>query len=124
MRTQFKEIEFLCANDEFPDYKETLNKHKALFRRLQRPGLLPYRQDFSDDYNQQLSLAVIILDPAEERYVLKQAEEVGLPVDVVSQAPQWKVEEVQASRADYQIKPKRPTKKNPAKTPTSLRGIR
>ena len=120
----FKEIEFLCANSDFPDYAQTLDKHKALFKRLQRPGLLPYRQDFSNDYNLQLSLAVIILDPTKEQYVLKQAKEVGLPIDVVSQAPQWKVEEVQAGRADYQVKPKRPPKKKHTKTPASIRGVR
>lgn len=117
-RPGVKEIEFLCANSRYPGYKENLRKHQELYQRLQRPGLLPYRQDFSEGRDKQYALAVIILDPAMEKYALQQAREVSLPIDLEQDAPAWKVDEVRQGRADYQIR----TKQTRTKGKTPRRG--
>jgi hypothetical protein len=84
MKGEKEEIEFLCANSNFPDFRETLGKHERLYSRLKgKRGLLVYRQNFSGRGLKQYSIAVILLNPRLKRYALRQASDIGLPVDCV-----------------------------------------
>jgi len=98
-----EEIEFRCANSLYPHYRQLLSKHRALHQRLQRDGLLPYRQNFSSDSDKQYALAVVVLDPTMKGYALQQAEEIGLPVDTTSTASDRKIQEILRGEYDYQM---------------------
>lgn len=63
----YKEIEFVCHNSNFPDstpivcQQQLLMDLKVLAKQTNH-GIFPYVQDFSDENGKQTSLAVIILD--------------------------------------------------------------
>ncbi len=77
-RKEFEEIEFVCANPSFPDYEETLDKHRLLHDRLRgKEGLVVYRQESTDG----LSALSVILNRKNKKFVMRQASEIDLPVD-------------------------------------------
>ncbi|MBC8224026.1 hypothetical protein H8E65_05515, partial [Candidatus Bathyarchaeota archaeon] len=95
------EVEFLCANSEYPGFGEILRKHKVLFEDFsQRKGLIPYRQDFSDLGPRQFSFAVIVQDPAQMSYVERRAKEVELPIDLVQVRPGHFVDSILEGRLE------------------------
>jgi hypothetical protein len=91
----YTEIEFVCANSQFPHWKTILDKHEALLQMLEGvPGVLPYRQDFSDEEHTEISMAVILLDPRMKKVVLDAADAVELPVDIAQRKAERLVDEV------------------------------
>jgi len=72
---QYKEVEFVCVNS---DSKTATNKTNQInlyndLKKLQKEsdyGILPYRQDFSDDKHEEISLAVVITDKKNEKNLL------------------------------------------------------
>ena len=64
--TQYKELEFVCHNSDSKDSSD-LDALKKLYTELQKiDNIFPYMQDFSENGNTQISLAVIILDGLNE----------------------------------------------------------
>ena len=126
------EIEFLCANSDFPFYDELLRKHQTLYRKLKPlPNIYPYRQDNSDSHHKEYALAVIAADPEAERLVLSETAKLTLPIDFIAPTEEWKLNEVLRGEMENQItRPKQGRKQNKRSTkelrtaPTSLRGVR
>lgn len=101
-----EEIEFICANSNFPDFKETLSKHERLHSRLKgKRGLLVYRQNFSGCGLKQYSISVILLNLRLKQYVLEQASEIGLPIDYVDNYTDTRgarfIDDVRRGRLEY-----------------------
>ena len=99
-----QEVEFVCANSEYPRYQDRLSKHQKLFEKFKKKeGLIPYRQDFSNE-KKQFAFAVVIENPDLLSYVEKEAEETGLPIDLIRSVPNWKITEIRKGIYPNQIK--------------------
>ena len=78
----YKEIEFVCANPEFPDATDHALQ-KQMYTGLQRiPGVIPLFQDQSDYSEGQYSLTAIYKDPPVRGQILKLAKQLGVSVDL------------------------------------------
>lgn len=78
----YKEIEFVCANPEFPDATDHALQ-KQLYAGLQKiPGVIPLFQDQSDYSEGQYSLTAIYKDPPVRGQILKLAKQLGVSVDL------------------------------------------
>ena len=97
----YREIEFVCVNSETGGTPQRLQT--ALFRDLSTtPGVLVYRQDFSEGRDRQVSMAAIILDGSweTEGAVLQAASRRGVDVDLVNEVGEWRVIEVLREELD------------------------
>lgn len=100
-KEQYKEIEFVCANPDFPNYNEILRKHEILCLEFaNKNGLLPYRQCFE---NNQFSFAVIIMDEKHIPYVRKRAREMDLSIDAVQNRDESFADMVKNGELEYQV---------------------
>jgi DNA-binding phage protein len=82
-RNTYKEIEFVCANPEFPDATDPELQHK-LFSELKKiPGVIPLFQDQSHYSEGQRSLTAIYKDPNIKTFILKLAKSLGVGVDLI-----------------------------------------
>jgi hypothetical protein len=100
---RFKEIEFLCANPEYPKFKELKHGHENLFNDLKKiDGVIPYRQHF-DDLDGTYSLSVILLDDDAKSKVKKLAEKYGVGIDLENVRDKEFAERVLKGELDYQI---------------------
>ena len=78
----YKEIEFVCANPEFPDATDP-ELQKQLYASLKQiPGVIPLFQDQSDYSEGQYSLTAIYKDRAVRGQILKLAKQLGVSVDL------------------------------------------
>jgi RNA polymerase sigma factor (sigma-70 family) len=78
----YKEIEFVCANPEFPDATDP-ELQKQLYANLKQiPGVIPLFQDQSDYSEGQYSLTAIYKDRAVRGQILKLAKQLGVSVDL------------------------------------------
>lgn len=89
MESVYKEIEFVCHNDEFPSStpeKNQMNLYNDLKKLI--PSVHPYIQDFSESGHKQTSLAVIILDKENESSWISKikslAEKHGVKIDLMT----------------------------------------
>jgi len=78
----YKEIEFVCANPEFPNATDHALQ-KQMYAGLQKiPGVIPLFQDQSDYSEGQYSLTAIYKDPPVRGQILKLAKQLGVSVDL------------------------------------------
>ena len=86
----YDEVEFVCYNSYFPDGTK-ITDQIDLYNDLKGiEGLLPYRQDWSDEYHKEISLAVIILDNDKskkeysemKRIIIKLAKKNNIKIDL------------------------------------------
>jgi 8-oxo-dGTP pyrophosphatase MutT (NUDIX family) len=78
----YKEIEFVCANPEFPEATDP-KLQKQMYAGLQQiPGVIPLFQDQSDWSEGQYSLTAIYKDRAVRGAILKLAKQLGVQVDL------------------------------------------
>ncbi len=78
----YKEIEFVCANPEFPEATDP-KLQKQMYAGLQQiPGVIPLFQDQSDWSEGQYSLTAIYKDRAVRGAILKLAKQLGVKVDL------------------------------------------
>lgn len=105
---KYKEIEFVChnSNSKTSSNKKDLFKLYSDLKELMKETdykILPYMQDFSDDYHQEISIAVIILDKDNEQkleeQIMKLANKHNINFDLYLEAEQWKVDEI--IKGDY-----------------------
>lgn len=99
------EIEFLCVNSLCQsNYKEILQKHIFLMNKLvARKNIYPYRQDFSVGKWKQFSFAVIVTTYIAKRFVLKEAEKIGLPVDTFGYISEGRIADVIDGKMEGQL---------------------
>lgn len=101
MSRKYEEIEFRCANSNFPAFDDILDKHMTLYAQLKRyKGLVAYRQDFSEGEHKQLSFAVIILDQKLKPLVMEKAFELDLSVDTINHRDDTFVDAVTSRRLE------------------------
>jgi len=99
------EIEFVCANSEYPKYREIQSKHVKLNSRLAgENGVYPYRQNNSDPYHKEFSFAVAVANPTAKQLVLKGAKRIGLKVDIVDDISQRKVDRIVRKEIQNQMR--------------------
>ena len=122
------EVEFLCANSDFPLFQSTLRKHQQLYNKFKTVrGLLPYRQDFSEGDDKQFSFAVLVATQPLLAYVKEEAAKASLAIDIVDKdVLDSKVAGIVAGRIDYPVtcptrprtqpKPHKPQRKRKANT--------
>ncbi len=78
----YKEIEFVCANPDFPEATDP-KLQKQMYAGLQQiPGVIPLFQDQSDWSEGQYSLTAIYKDRAVRGAILKLAKQLGVQVDL------------------------------------------
>lgn len=100
----YREVEFVCANSDFAGFKDQLEKHNRLYDILkQNEGIIAYRQDFSDGDTKQYSFAVILLDDERLSFVRKQADKIGLEIDLISEVPERFVDRVIRKELENQM---------------------
>ena len=80
--TGYKEIEFVCANPEFPDATDPELQKQMYLGLKQIPGVVPLFQDQSDYSEGQYSLTVIYKDRAVRSQILKLAKQLGVQIDL------------------------------------------
>ena len=78
----YKEIEFMCANPEFPDATDPKLQKKMYAGLKQIPGVIPLFQDQSDYSEGQYSLTAIYKDRDVRGQILKLAKQLGVRVDL------------------------------------------
>jgi hypothetical protein len=72
MKNKYKEIEFVCANSNYPD-STNVHSQRMLYEDLKKyqkdsdNSIFPYMQDFSDDGHKETSLSVVILKKDSEK---------------------------------------------------------
>lgn len=92
------ELEFLCANPQFPNFNNLLDKHQELYDKLNgMAGIISYRQDFEKTQ----SLAVILTDNNKRELVLSIAEEIGLSLDTINEVSEDFVNRVIRSELEF-----------------------
>ena len=80
---RFVEIEFVCVNSEYSN-ATPLERQEALFRDLQQlASVFVYRQDFSDEFHTQVSMAAIPFTVKAELEVYECAKKHGVEIDLV-----------------------------------------
>lgn len=76
----YPEIEFVCVNPNFPEATPPA-KQRRLFRSLRKvPGILVYRQQ--DEGADDISMSVVLMDPAAATPVRALAKQHGVAIDV------------------------------------------
>jgi hypothetical protein len=80
--SKYKEIEFVCANPEFPDATDPEIQKQMYFMLKQIPGVLPLFQDQSEYSEGQYSLSAIYKDRSSRSQILKIAKQLGVKVDL------------------------------------------
>jgi len=78
----YKEIEFVCANPEFPDATDPKLQKQMYAGLKQIPGVIPLFQDQSDYSEGQYSLSAIYKDRDVRGQILKLAKQLGVRVDL------------------------------------------
>lgn len=79
-----KQIEFEFADSERKGWRTVLDKQRELYTKLLYiPGLLPYRQNFSDKTRKQFALTVVMLDNEDvlRNRALTEANKIGLEIE-------------------------------------------
>lgn len=91
-----KEIEFVCVNSAVPGGTPQRLQTKLFKRLASIPGVLVYRQDFSDRWHREISMAAIIVDDSEEteQAVRVEADHLGVEVDLESRVSDQKIAEI------------------------------
>jgi hypothetical protein len=80
--SDYKEIEFVCANPKFPEATDP-KLQKQMYRGLQQiSGVIPLLQDQSEYSEGQYSLTAIYKDPSVRFQILKLAKRLGVQVDL------------------------------------------
>lgn len=107
-----RELEFVCHNSSFPD-SSSLDSLKALYKDLQTvPGIFSYMQDFSDESETQVSLAVLFTDwyiePEAEIQVRALAKKHRVAIDTIDgedirPALEGRLADVRAGRMECQV---------------------
>jgi hypothetical protein len=82
-KTQYKEIEFVCANPEFPDATDPELQRKMYDELKKIPGVIPLFQNQGDYSEGQMSLTAIYKDPNIKQFILKLAKSLGVTVDLI-----------------------------------------
>jgi pyrimidine deaminase RibD-like protein len=81
--TQYKEIEFVCANPEFPDATDP-ELQQQMYQELKKlPGVIPLFQDQGHYSEGQKSLTAIFKDADVKRQILKLSKSLGVTVDLI-----------------------------------------
>lgn len=81
-KSDYKEIEFVCANPEFPDATDPELQKQMHLGLQQIPGVIPLLQDQSEYSEGQCSLAAIYKDRSTRSQILKLAKQLGVQVDL------------------------------------------
>jgi hypothetical protein len=82
-KSNYKEMEFVCANPEYPDATDP-RLQKKLYQELQKiEGVIPLYQDQSDYSEGQMSLTAIYKDMDTKQKILKLAKSLGVTVDLI-----------------------------------------
>ena len=94
----YLEIEFVCFNSLYPKGTQREDQ-RILFNKLSDiDGVVPYMQDWSDDDQEQISLAVVIVDRSKESEIRKSIEtisqQIGVDIDIVDRIPGNKVDAI------------------------------
>jgi pyrimidine deaminase RibD-like protein len=82
-KPQYKEIEFVCANPEFPDATDPKLQRKMYDELKKIPGVIPLLQDQGDYSEGQMSLTAIYKDPNIKSFIFKLAKSLGVVVDLI-----------------------------------------
>jgi hypothetical protein len=81
-KSGYKEIEFVCANPEFPEATDP-DLQKQMHLGLQQiSGVIPLLQDQSEYSEGQCSLTAIYKDPSVRPQILKLAKQLGVQIDL------------------------------------------
>ena len=84
----YKEIEFVCVNSGFDDATNDKKQLELKSELQQIPGVVVIHQDWSDEGNQQLSLAAIVTDRDNYRSIAstikKLAAKHGVAIDMIN----------------------------------------
>jgi hypothetical protein len=79
---EYSEIEFVCANPDFPGATDPRLLHQ-MFNELKKiPGVLPVLQDQRGYSDGQMSLSVLYKDPGTEMFIKKLAKRLGVEIDL------------------------------------------
>jgi hypothetical protein len=80
--SDYKEIEFICVNPQFPDATDP-ELQKQMFVELKKiPGVIPLWQEWGDYSEGQLSLSAIYKDKAARSKILSLAKQLGVKIDL------------------------------------------
>jgi hypothetical protein len=80
---EYSEIEFVCANPDFPDATDP-ELQQQMFKELKKiPGALPVLQDQGDYSDGQMSLSVLYKDSSTEMFIKKLANRLGVEIDLI-----------------------------------------
>ena len=82
-KPQYKEIEFVCANPEFPDATDPELQRRMYSELKKIPGVIPLFQDQGEYSPGQMSLTAIYKDPNVKQFILKLAKSLGIKVDLI-----------------------------------------
>ena len=80
--SQYKEIEFVCANPQFPDATDPELQQQMYVGLTKIPGVIPLWQDQSDYSAGQASLTAIYKDRASRQQIMKLAKQLGVKIDL------------------------------------------
>lgn len=80
--TQYKEIEFVCVNPQFPDATDPKLQKQMHEKLKQIPGVIPLWQEWGDYSEGQASLSAIYKDRSARANILKLAKQLGVSVDL------------------------------------------
>lgn len=98
------EIEFVCANSDYPHLKSILEKHVLLMDKFSnKKNMYPYRQDFSNGDNIETSFAVIVTTNVAKKYVINEAKKVGLRIDIIDYTTESHLEDVINRKMEGQL---------------------
>jgi hypothetical protein len=79
---EYKEIEFVCVNPEFPDATDP-EKQKQMYLGLKQiPGVVPLWQEWGDYSEGQASLSAIYKDKGVKTKILSLAKQLGVQIDL------------------------------------------
>jgi len=112
----YTEIEFVCYNTEM-DSPTTKENQRNLYDDLKKYNgyLLPYLQDWSDDFHEQISLAVIILDKENEEYYKNLIETLSdineVEIDMINSVTDRRVNEILRGELEAIVESKKEDKK-------------
>ena len=79
----YKEIEFVCANPEFPNATDPVLQNKLFVELKKIPGVIPLYQDQSHYSEGQKSLTAIFKDTKAKEQILKLAKHLGVQIDLM-----------------------------------------
>lgn len=100
LENRYQEIEFICANPEFPEATDP-QLQQDLYQKLKTiDGVIPLYQDWDDHSEGQKSLTAIFKSPAAKKAILAAAKQLGVGIDLIRPVDDWYVD--QAIRGDHQ----------------------